>query len=70
MDAWKAHSELIKANSTRTEVRQDIVVDALGCERAVRLSIRYERGGFLKPDRWHFEMDLEGSEAVSPPEVA
>lgn len=53
MDAWKALDDLVRENSTEVQVRPDITVEALGCERAVRLSLRYEKGEGLKPDRWH-----------------
>jgi hypothetical protein len=43
-DAWKRMYELLKDNSTETDVRPDIKVEALGCDRAVRLSLRYYKG--------------------------
>jgi len=52
MDAWKQEYELIKKYSTSVDVRPDLRVVALGCDRVVQFSLAYP------PDehgmrRWH-----------------
>lgn len=55
-DAWKQLHELWDKFSTRVDVRNDLRVEALGPDRAVRVSIAYPQQKAHEIRRWHTSM--------------
>jgi hypothetical protein len=52
-DAWKQEHDLHEKFTKEWDVRPDLSVVALACDRTVRFDLRYSDDGPLKMGRWH-----------------